>query len=300
MKIVGCIYDEGTNSKLQSASVKVVKKNGSVAQSAQTDNAGEFALNSPDLDKGAMVLISCPGYQQILVDPKLFLACSEVGLMPGTGLPAKIISLPANQQKAIKIALALAAAGTAAYFIFRKKKKKGQGMGSIDYTPFLLLAALGIAGYVVYEKFFGGGAGTAASAANKTAVTTTNATATAQTQADIAATGQTPTLTASQLSSNANSIFSLGLTGNPVPDDDQEQIRDIVIECNNDADWIGLVSAFGTKNVSSAGFLQQNTSGGNLSSNADDLPTFLRGTLDQSYIDSINDFFTNTGINAQL
>lgn len=170
-------------------------------------------------------------------------------------------------------------------------------MGSIDYTPFILIAALGIGGYFLYQAITGGGlsnlfsgAGAKASAANQASIQATNASATAATQAQVTASGQQPTLTPSQLASNANSIFNDGIQGNPVPDSDQESIRDTVIECNNTADWIGLVAAFGSRNVTDS----------NGNTHADDLATFLRGTLDSDYVESINDYFSNTQINAQL
>ena len=288
-KIVGCLKDAVSGKPVSSANVKLVSADGDVIDSGSSNSSGNFEIFTDTFSDGAMVFIAKNGYQKILVEPVLFETCYELAMQRGNSLT--IMGSKMTPSMSMLIIAALIVGG---YFL-TESSAKGRGgvagIGSIDYTPFILLAVLGAGGYFVYQKFFGSSTGAQAAAANTSAITQTNASAIQQAQAANAATGQTTTLSATQISSNANTIFSLGTSGNPVSDDDQYQIQNIVIECNNNADWLALVAAFGTKQVE--------TGTGQI--NADDLVTFLTGVLtNPQYVTTVNQFFSDTGINATI
>jgi hypothetical protein len=170
-----------------------------------------------------------------------------------------------------------------------------------DYSKWILPAGLVILAWAVYNAIFGPGQGTQQAAANWNGVTTTDNAANASTLAQVLAVQQ-PTLTASQIASMANTIFSLGQSGNPVPQPNQDSIQAQVLNCNNNADWYSLVSAFGVKSVSSSSALTAAFSlpGASVNVNEDDLQAYLDGVLDQNHINDINMFFSGAGINQSL
>jgi hypothetical protein len=195
-----------------------------------------------------------------------------------------------------------------AYLLFYSGGAKVSGEGGsdsggskTDYSKYILPAGIVLLAYGIYKSIFGPGAGTAATAANTAAIVTADNTANAQTLQQVLSV-ESPTLTASQIASMSNTIFSLGMSGNPVSQANQDAIQDQVINVNNNADWYSLVSSFGVKSVSSASALTAALSlpGSAVDTHSDSLQTFLVGVLDQAHIDDINNFFSGAGINQSL
>jgi len=165
----------------------------------------------------------------------------------------------------------------------------------------IIPAGIVLAGIYVINEIFGPSAGTQQAAADWNTVVTNDNAANQATLQQVLQT-QTPTLTASEIAGMANTIFSLGQSGNPVSQANQDTIQATVLNVNNTADWYSLVASFGVKSVSTSSALTAAFSlpGASVNVHQDDLQTYLNGVLDSAHIADINIYFSGAGINASL
>jgi hypothetical protein len=133
--------------------------------------------------------------------------------------------------------------------VLSSKKKMGvRGVGDINYTPLIILGALGIGAYALYQGIFGG---TSPNTANNQAIAAQTQTAQASTLAQSTA-KVVGTMSSSNLNSLATDIYNQGNTGNAADnqlasDAAQAQIVQDLAQMGNITDWYGLQTAFGTK-----------------------------------------------------
>lgn len=156
----------------------------------------------------------------------------------------------------------------------------------IDYSKYILPAALVVGGYFVLKQFglFGGGA----AAANANSITSAGAAGTAAAIAADKSAGGIATITAAQAAGIANSIFNAG--------EDQDTIVRQVIQANTLQDLLLIIQAFGTKQ---AGGAMCSIFGGFLSATCGtyDLPSWVRAQLDGAHLATLNGYLSDQGIN---
>lgn len=161
----------------------------------------------------------------------------------------------------------------------------------------VLLAALGVGGYLLYKNYFQSDSSKAQSANNATAATNT-ATANQSSLTAATATGAKQTLSDTTINNMADSLARLIQVGPddlvsgglftsslPVVADDSQvstQAEQIVINVNNAVDWAKLVSVFGTRQ--------------DYKNNTVDLVTGLREITNQNDQTSINSYMYAQGI----
>jgi hypothetical protein len=191
----------------------------------------------------------------------------------------------------------------------RRKKKK---VGSIDWTPLIVLGVLGVGAAFAYKALFGsgsgGGGGLIHSVLGPTGTTTNNqATQNAQNAANTAAGGMAPapalpapTITTSQAANAANTIFTTALNGassidGSVDDGDQDTITNQVLLANNISDLNLIIAAFGTRQVS-GNFLDLCGVAG-YDCTAVTLGPFLHMALSPANLAQLNDDIANSQIN---
>jgi hypothetical protein len=170
-------------------------------------------------------------------------------------------------------------------------------IGSIDYTPFVLLGALGIAAYFFWEKLFPGGSGAQQNAANNAAIT---ASTTSALQGDIAALqaqGASQTLSNAEASGIASQLYDLGISGNPVAQADQDKMERLIIQANTQLDYDTIAEYFSTK-TANTGFSLSNIFGSNNTSY--DLAGWLSATLDAAHLAVVDNYFSAQGISAYV
>jgi hypothetical protein len=169
-------------------------------------------------------------------------------------------------------------------------------VGSIDYTPFLLLGALGVGAYFLWTKFFGsGGSGADQNAANNAAITASTATALQTDIAKLQAAGAAQTLSNAEASGIASQLYDLGISGNPVPQANQDRMVTLMIQVNSQLDLDLVSQYFATKNAST-GFSLSNFFGSNNTSY--DLSGWLGATLDPAHLQKIDMYLSAQGISA--
>ena len=167
-----------------------------------------------------------------------------------------------------------------------------RSVGAINYN-LVILAALGVGGYYLYQKFFG--SGNAQNAANNAAITTTTAQTTAGDIAAATAAGGVQTLSNAEASGIASQLYDLGISGNPVAQSDQDKMVRLVIQANTQLDLLAIESFFSTKNANT-GFSLSNIFGTN--NTAYDLAGWLNATLDPAHLATVDNYFSQQGIKA--
>jgi hypothetical protein len=131
---------------------------------------------------------------------------------------------------------------------------RGKKVGDIG-MDIGLLALIGVGAYLLIKNFSSLFSSTASQAiqANNADVTKNTQAANTATQQQIAATGQTPTLTPANINALANTIITAMTSSGDYPFDASDQnaqtISSSVTQVNNTADWIALVGQFGTKQL---------------------------------------------------
>jgi hypothetical protein len=170
-------------------------------------------------------------------------------------------------------------------------------IGSIDYTPFVLLGALGIGAYFLWSKLFPGGSGAAQNEANNAAITASTQGALQSDIATLQSQGATQTISNAEASGIASQLYDLGISGNPVPQANQDKMQNLIIQVNSQLDYDTIAQYFGTKNANT-GFSFSNLFGSNNTSY--DLAAWLGATLDAAHLATVDQFFSAQGISAYV
>lgn len=168
-------------------------------------------------------------------------------------------------------------------------------IGSIDYTPFVLLGALGIAAYFLWEKLFPGGSGAQQNAANNAGITASTQSALTADIAQLTAQGAVQTLSNAEASGIASQLYDLGISANPVAQPDQDKMVRLIIQVNSQLDYDAVAQYFATKSANT-GFSLSNIFGSNNTSY--DLAGWLGATLDASHQATVDNYFSSEGITA--
>ena len=169
----------------------------------------------------------------------------------------------------------------------------GKQVGEINYTPIILVGALGLGVYLLWDKI-SAAFSSAANTGNNQAITDA---ANSSVQADIAAqtaAGGIMTISNAQASGIASQIYSLGISGNPVAQSDQDRMVNLLIQVNSKLDLLNIEKYFGTKQAGSSFFSTCNLLGYNCQ--AYDLSAWLGATLDSAHIAKLNNFLSAQGI----
>lgn len=119
-----------------------------------------------------------------------------------------------------------------------------------DYSwvgPVVILGLVAGGGYLAWKYLLP--ALQSGNSANNSTTATANTTAAAQSQQQAAAAGIQPTLNANEMANIANQVYSLGKSASSV--NDLENITSQLVQCNNLADFNGVVAAFGNKSIPS-------------------------------------------------
>jgi hypothetical protein len=119
-----------------------------------------------------------------------------------------------------------------------------------DYSwvgPVIMLGVVGGGAYLVWKYVLPGLQ--SGNSANNSTTAAANTTAAQQSQQQAAAQGIQPTLNANEMANIANEIYSLGKSASGTSDLDA--ITNQLAQCNNLADFNGVVAAFGNKNIPS-------------------------------------------------
>jgi hypothetical protein len=303
MVISGKILNSLNGQPLYGAKISVYRKNGTSALLGKTDVQGNY--NVVASDSVQCLLIEKDNFTPTLVSPGELQEAGGINVSPAnvvTGAGAQPTNMPsapaagaassnpvAQTLSTIPAVAWIAGGLTLAAMSVGAKKK----IGDINYTPFILIGALGIGAYFLYEAFFGG---TSANSANNNAITqnttAANASTLAQSQAVVP-----QTLSQSQVNAIATDIYNQGQTGNAATnmlasDAAQQQIHDDLMQINNATDWYAIVSAFGAKTscvFASTGC--QNY----------DLASWIKALCAPAVVAEINqDVFANLSINYSL
>jgi hypothetical protein len=168
-------------------------------------------------------------------------------------------------------------------------------IGSIDYTPFVLLGALGIGAYFLYQKLFPGGSGGQQNDANNAAINASTQSALTSDIATLKSQNAVQTLSNAAASGIASQLYDLGISGNPVPQANQDKMVSLVIQANTQLDLDTIAQYFATKNANT-GFSLSNFFGSNNTSY--DLSGWLGATLDAAHLQTVNGYFSAEGISA--
>lgn len=130
---------------------------------------------------------------------------------------------------------------------------KGGKVGDVG-MDIALIALVGVGAYLLFKNFGNLFSSTASQSTqqNNADVSKNTQAANTATQQQIAATGQTPTLTPANINGLSNTIVTAMEASGDYPfgvDSNALAIVSAVTQVNNTADWIALVGAFGTKQL---------------------------------------------------
>ncbi len=164
----------------------------------------------------------------------------------------------------------------------------GRKVGSIDYTPFVLLGALGIGAYFLYTKFFGSGG----NAANNQSIDQGTAQSVASDIASQQAAGAIQTLSNAEASGIATQLYNLGI-GSKSQTDQDKMVR-LIIQANTELDLLTIEKFFATKQAASSVFSTCYTLG--IGCQSYDLATWLGTALDQQHLATVNNYFSSIGV----
>lgn len=166
--------------------------------------------------------------------------------------------------------------------------------------PVVMLGALGIGGYFLYQFLQGSTPGAGTTANNAAITTSTASTSSAALQASQAA-GVAQTINDTTLNGYVTSLTNLITTQSsfPLDSDTAAQVQNIVIQMNTATDWLRLVQLFGTKNYNGGGS-QSLCSWFAINCQSADLPGLLKVALPASNISTINSYFADTFGNTNI
>lgn len=198
--------------------------------------------------------------------------------------------------KSSAVPLLLIGGAVAAAFYFKKKKK----VGAVDYSKYILPVGLLAGGLIIAGKL-GLFSKSTLDAENST-LANQESSANAATLAQLAAAGQQPTASGSQLQGLASNLWSLGTSENSTSKA-SESVQDAMIEAienvvNNTADWVTVKNYFGTKKAATTMFSTCYWFGTDC--NVFNLDSFLQSAWDTSHISALNQYFHEQNISYQL
>lgn len=174
-------------------------------------------------------------------------------------------------------------------------------IGSIDYTPFVLIGAIGVGVYFLWGKLFPGGLpgsqGSAQNDANNASITAAAQSALQTDITNLTAQGAASTLSNAEASGIASQLYDLGISGNPVPQANQDKMVRLIIQVNTQLDYDTIANYFLTKTASS-GFSASNFFGSN--NTTYDLAGWLGATLDAAHTTTVDQYFSSQGISAYV
>ncbi len=295
-KIVGCVM--GCNQPIATAAVMAVDCNGRMLDKCTTDEAGQFELVSSVSNDETFIVITAPGYEQVMCEGSVFDDGGAVELSNGNNLPAKLSVDAAKIKKYFP--LILTGAGVLGCYVGDKQlQKRGARVGKVNYTPIILLGGVGVLGYLAYKYLPGWLQG--GQSKNNDATTNANANAAAADKAANDAAGITQTISNSSAASAANTIYSTATAtwATPLAQSDQDTIMWALLNnVNNAADLTAIITAFGTKSVGDNWYSICFSLG--FGCDAVGLGQFLRLALDTDHINEINSYLSSMGINTQF
>jgi len=286
-KIVGCVVDCDCN-KIVGAEAMAVDCQGRMLDKCQTDEYGQFELKPSNTGEGTFILFKANGCQPVLTTADVVEKSSQIQL--------KAMNPAAKYMPALIIVALIAG-------IYAGEKERGDNaVGSVNYTPFILLAVLGAGGIALYMWLTGDSSPfKSGQAQNNSQTTATNTTATQQDAATLAAQGVNPTFTQSAFAQAANDIYSTATAtwDSPLSQSDQDAIMwDVMNNINNAADLNALIAAFGTKKIGDNWYSVCFSLG--FGCDAVGLGSFLKIALDSSHITEINNYLNSLNINYQF
>jgi len=170
-------------------------------------------------------------------------------------------------------------------------QQKGRKVGDIG-GDLLMLGIVGVAGYLVYKNFLGGGTGTSS---NNTAIDQNTASTVANDQAAAAAQGIVQSISDSTLSTLANTLY-YEMGNGAAPSDVVNNVSSV----NNYADWLRLVQLYGTKKFDTGTSAFSSCSLLGLGCDSLDLGTTLKTFLPAAYLSNLNSYFSDQGIPVTL
>ena len=170
-------------------------------------------------------------------------------------------------------------------------------VGSIDYTPFILLGVIGVGAYYLLNKL--GLLGPSALSSNNASVTAGTSAALATDIQNSKAAGIQQSASNSALSGYAHSIFTLGSKqAGAASDADQATIVSILSNVNNDTDMLILEQYFGTQFTTTSNWSPCALIG--IWCQATDFPTFIREVLSPENLALVNQNFSGNGLSTQF
>jgi hypothetical protein len=300
MTISGKILNSLNGQPLSGAKISVYRKNGTSTSLGKTDVKGNYNVTVNDSIQ--CLLIEKDNFTPTLVAPGELQAAGGINVAPAnvvTGAGAQPTNMPsvpaagaassnpvAQTLATIPAPVWIAGGLTLAAMSVGAKKK----IGDINYTPFILIGALGIGAYFLYEAIFGG----PPSGGSQNNLAQAQQTAAAQAAALAASQATTPgTLNSAQASSIANDIYAQlqtysSLTGG-ITDAAAQQILFDMNQVQNITDYYAVANAFGSKNINCNLFGSACT--------AMDLPTAIKFGLNAANLQILNNTFAQYGIN---
>lgn len=160
--------------------------------------------------------------------------------------------------------------------------------GTADFI--IPLGVLALLGYGLYKLGVFGNSGGGAGNPDATA------SAGAQSLTALAAQGQKPSLTTSQLEQMANSIYEFLLESPP----DQDSVVEQVEFVNNTADVVSLVNQFGNRKAQSLSSVVSDCYIIGLNCPQYTMGGLMHAVMDDDHIAEINQFFVDNGINYSI
>lgn len=165
-----------------------------------------------------------------------------------------------------------------------------KNIGEINYTPIILVGALGVGVYLLWDKISSVFGGSAANAGNNQGITDAAAGSVVSDINAQTAAGGIQTMPNAQASGIASQIYSLGISGNPVSQSDQDRMVQLLIQVNTPLDLLTIEKYFGTKQAGSSWFSTCNLMG--FDCQAYDLSAWLGATLDSAHITKLNNYLS--------
>lgn len=166
--------------------------------------------------------------------------------------------------------------------------------------PVVMLGALGIGGYVLFQFLKGSTPGAGTTANNNAITSSSTTTANTAVNASTAA-GIPQSINDTTLNGYATSLTNLITTQDTFPVDSNTamQVQNIVTSMNTATDWLRLVQLFGTKNYN-AGGSQSLCNWFAINCQSADLPGLLKVALPPSNLNTINSYFSDTFNNVSI
>jgi hypothetical protein len=282
------ILDESTGQPLPGAQVYTTNDKGLPTGIARGDDSGTVQGTVPDFSPN--ILVTAPGYAAKVIDVGEANTAGYIGLTPVALADGDATSVIKNTTlSGVPWWVWVGAAGGLIYVASKPDRKRVSGAGS-DYSKYIIPVAVVVGGYFLLKNFglFGG---TSAADQNAAGITAASQQGVADAISTDQASGGIATINQAQAAGIANTIFNSM--------SDQDAIVRQLIQVNTLQDLLLTIQAFGTKQ---AGGAACSLFGGIMSSvcGTYDLPSFVRATLDNSHLATVNNYLSAQNINYQF